>query len=446
MEIFKFGGTSVGEADSIRRVAEIIQTPSKKIVVLSANGKITDVLSSMIDAIESKNFDQVEWEIHQFEQYYLTLITSLYRTEEQQSKALKLITEAKNTFYSFVNETLAQTDKDYLITLGELLSTRLFSYYLQENGLPHQLLLAKEMIFLDETGRPDRTMIKERVNQILEKHSTTDLFITQGFICSQHDGQIATLGRGGSDFTASLLGEAVNASVIQIWSDVDGFLNNDPGFVRGALPLKYLSFDEAAELAYFGARVLHPSTIYPAKESGIPVLLKNTKKPDNPGTVISEKRQSGDIKAVAAKDGIHSITIHSHQMLLAYGFLKKVFEIFEKYQTSVDMVTTSEVSVSVTIDDTTSLKKILNDLNELGEVTYHNGLSLVCVVGDHLADNKGKVMEVFDALKEIPVKMISYGAAKNSIAMLVETKHKVAALESLNQIQHCPTETTRNYV
>jgi aspartate kinase len=446
MEIYKFGGTSVGDAKSIRNVARIIEPGSKKIVVLSANGKITDVLSAIIDTISTRDLRATEKLIREFEHYYIRLIPELFSREGSKTAAIKMITETRNIFYTYVNTRLSQTDKDYLITLGETISTELFSLYLSEQRVAHRLLPAQKIITLEDTGRPDRKMIKNRMERILSEHPETDLFITQGFICSRPDGSIATLGRGGSDFTASLLGEAVSASVIQIWSDVDGFLNNDPGFVRGALPLKYLSFDEAAELAYFGARVLHPSTIYPAKESGIPVLLKNTKNPDSPGTVISEKRQSGDIKAVAAKDGIHSITIHSHQMLLAYGFLRKVFEVFEKYRTPVDMVTTSEVSVSVTVDDITYLQKILDELKELGEVTFNSQLSLVCVVGDHLADNKGKVMEVFEALKEIPVKMISYGAAKNSIALLVDTAHKVAALESLNQIQQFQTQNSESYV
>ena len=445
MEIYKFGGTSVGDSESIKRVANIINSGTRKIVVLSANGKVTDILSGIIEKIGDNNPELI-FLFKRLEDFYSALVSELFGTDAFSTVAKEMIIRHINEIKSYAETSLTKADKDFIITLGEIISTKLFSLYLSKLNINHKLIFADELIFLDKSNRPDQTLIRMKINEILTSNPSFNIFITQGFICRDSKGNIATLGRGGSDFTASLLGAAVNASVIQIWSDVDGFLNNDPGFVRGALPLKYLSFDEAAELAYFGARVLHPATIYPAKETGIPVLLKNTRNPEKPGTVISEKKQSGDIKAVASKDGISSITIHSHQMLMAHGFLRKVFEIFEKHETAVDMVTTSEVSVSVTIDNKEKINEILSDLKELGEVNFSDNLSLVCVVGDHLADNKGKVMEIFSALKEISVKMISYGAAKNSIAFLVDENVKTDTLELLNKILNRSTQNNPAYV
>jgi aspartate kinase len=445
MEIYKFGGTSVGNAESIKRVAEIINNETEKIVVLSANGKTTDTLAAIIEDLEKGNIVEIAGRIKNLEKYYFGLLTTLFSDYEFSQNIFNTIKKILHEIKLLPFNKLQQTDKDFIITRGEIISTLIFSKFLEKNHTSHILLQAKEIIYLDIDGNPDRHKIKQNINSIIENtnHST---YIIQGFLCSNSNGKISTLGRGGSDFTASLLGEAVNASVIQIWSDVDGFLNNDPNFVRGALPLKYLSFDESAELAYFGARILHPSTIFPAKEAGIPVLLKNTNDPLKPGTVISEKRQSGKIKAVAAKDGIYVITIHSHKMLMAYGFLKKVFEVFEKHKTSVDMVTTSEVSISITIDNNRKLFEITDELKNLGEVSINKGMSLICIVGDHLADNKGKVMEIFTALKDIPVKMISYGAAKNSITFLVQTSLKVAALESIHSLQEISNQIYEAYV
>ncbi len=446
MEIYKFGGTSVGDGQSIKRVAEIINSNTAKIVVLSANGKVTDILESFINNVEENNLENAGTDLLQLKNYYTQLINELFDDFNTKSKAEKIIDDLINELLALELKSLTKVDKDYIITRGEIISTELFSLVLTNKGIKHKLIFAGDVIKLDDSNVPDNDYIKNEINSVINNNTGFHIFITQGFICKSSTGEITTLGRGGSDFTASLLGAAVNASVIQIWSDVDGFLNNDPSFVIGALPLKYLSFDEAAELAYFGARILHPATIYPAREAGIPVLLKNTKNPENPGTVISEKKQSGNIKAVAAKDGITSITIHSHQMLMAYGFLRKVFEVFEKHKTAVDMVTTSEVSVSVTIDNNKYIERIIKELKILGEVNFSENLSLVCVVGDHLADNRGKVMDIFAALKNIQVKMISYGAAKNSIAFLVDENSKIETLESLNKILNYSHQNSLTYV
>ncbi|MCF6169654.1 MAG: aspartate kinase [Bacteroidales bacterium] len=445
MEIYKFGGTSLENAASIRRVVEIISSPAPKIVVLSANGKVTDKLSRILDFLNTGEQFRAVSLIAELEDYYRKLIRQLFAGTGIRGLAVQDLRALIEGLTNRCKIELTEQDSNWLITRGEYFSTVLFCLYLEACGHHHKLMNAAKIIYLDRHHQPERERIKNELNSVFQNHPGTRIFVTQGFVCSGHQGSIETLGRGGSDFTAALLGAAVPASVIQIWSDVDGFLNNDPDFVRGALPLQYLSFDEAAELAYFGARVLHPATLFPAREAGIPVLLKNTRRPEVPGTVISEKQQNGSIKAVAAKDNICSLSIHSHSMLMAYGFLRKVFGIFEKHETAVDMVTTSEVNVSVTIDNTHRLPAILKELGKLGEVSFSDGLSLVCVVGDHLADKRGRVRQVFAALQDIPLRMISYGAARNSIAFLVESAFKVQALEALNHLLSIP-ENQEHYV
>jgi aspartate kinase len=446
MEIYKFGGTSVGTAGRIVNVTDIISTDSKKIVVLSANGKSTDLLAEIIHQLGESKVEEAKSLLVRLKMYYLQLLNTLIGNTELRQEANTFLVELVDDIYSRFSMPLNQKSEDWFISRGELFSTVLFSLYLKERKIQHELVMATDIVKLDEQGRPDPGKIKSTLTKIIQNHPTTDLFVTQGFLCSDHQGNVATLGRGGSDFTASLLGAACAASSVQIWSDVDGFLNNDPGYVRGALPLTYLSFDEAAELAYFGARVLHPATLHPAKEAGIPVVLKNTLNPTSKGTVISSRQQNGQVKAVASKDNICSITIHSDRMLLAYGFLRKVFEVFENHQTSVDMVTTSEVSVSVTIDNTYRLENILADLSDLGLVEHHKNQSLVCVVGDSLSANKGNVEQVFAAVRNVPIRMISYGAAKNSIAFLVDGLDKINTLEALNSLLPQSTQNQNQYV
>ena len=378
--------------------------------------------------------------------YYQSLIVDLFENDGLKSKANHALEDLMQGIRSCVGTQLAQTDKNWIITRGELFSTIIFSLYLEQLGRSVKFLHAGDFIFLDDQGQPDRERINQTMQNFLNRSSDNELLVTQGFICTDPGGSIETLGRGGSDLTASLLGAVTGASVVQIWSDVDGFLNNDPGFVRGALPLNYLSFDEAAELAYFGARILHPATINPAREAGIPVLLKNTFNPGHPGTLISSKQQDGTIKAVAAKDQIYTLTIHSDRMLMAFGFLRKVFEIFERFETPVDLVTTSEVSISVTIDNPAKLSQIIHDLEKLGTVELSENNSLICVVGDYLSENRGQVGALFHALQDFQLRMISYGAAKNSIAFLVRTEEKVAALEALNELLQSTHQNSNSYV
>lgn len=446
MEVYKFGGTSVGTAGRISDVCKIITNSTTKIVVLSANGKSTDFLEDIIINLKTGNTDAAGRSKVRLHLFYTQLINALFQNAEIRKQANNFLTELMDAIQTYFDSLLTTQDEHWIISRGEIFSTTIFSFYLHEKNISHELLHATDVVHVDKTGRPDLSKIRSELSCFLQSHPNTKLIVTQGFLCSDHQGNISTLGRGGSDFTASLLAATSGSSLIQIWSDVPGFLNNDPDCVRSTLPLSYLSFDEAAELAYFGARILHPSTLHPAKEAGIPVILKNALNPEDKGTMISTRQQNGKIKAVASKDNICSITIHSDRMLLAYGFLRKVFEVFETHETSVDMVTTSEVSVAVTIDNTRHLENILGDLAKLGDVSYTNRMSIVCVVGDSLAINKGNVEQVFAAVSNIPVRMISYGAAKNSISFLVETKDKVLTLEALNSLLTHPNKIENQYV
>ena len=434
MEVYKFGGTSVGTVERIRTVARLIDTESQKIVVLSANAKTTDRLVEIIELMESGRTEEMASAIKALENFYLDLAGQLLIDSADLTRARFSIGEMGKGIVSCAGGKLDRGMRNWIITRGEVIRTIPFSLFLLSRGLSTAFMHAADIIRLDRQGQPDTEAISENLQKFLHAGNTRRIILTQGFICTDHEGNIETLGRGGSDLTASLLGAAAGASVIQIWSDVDGFLNNDPNYVRSAAPISHLSFDEAAELAYFGARVLHPSTLNPAREAGIPVLLKNTLRPEARGTIISNHRISGTLKAAAAKDNIWVITIHSNRMLMACGFLKNVFEVFERYRTSVDMVTTSEVSVSMTIDNPENLEAIAAELENLGQVTYSNGFSIICVVGDHLSENRGKVRQLFAVLEDIPIRMISYGAARNSISMLVETRARTETLESLNAL------------
>jgi aspartate kinase len=433
MQIYKFGGTSLGSAESISAVKDIVNDGRQKILVLSANGKTTDGFVSIIDAVKNKDFDSAFLQMGELYSYYFELTDKLFKTRQILIQVQHFINISFLEIQKFFDYPISRDIENQIIAFGELISTKLCSLYFAEAGIPNTQLHAPDIIVKKEDGQVDFERCYTNMQQVLNSESS-NLIITQGFICSNHNQGIDNLGRGGSDYSATIFGEAAQASVIQIWSDVDGFLNNDPGFVSGSLPLDHLSFDEAAELAYFGARVLHPTSLFPAKRAGIPVLLKNTFNPSAIGTLISNQKKDGGIKAVAAKDGITSITIHSGRMLLAYGFLKNIFEIFEAYQTPVDLVTTSEVSVSVTIDNTKNLEEILNDLSKMGEVEFNSKQSIICVVGDKLSEKRGHVARIFSEIDHIPIGMISYGAAKNSVTFLVDTENKIIALRALQNL------------
>lgn len=434
MIISKFGGTSIETAERIRTVAGIIHDGNSRIVVLSANGRTTDFYVELGYHLAGRNFEKALEAKNSLLNYYFELIDDLFETEDYHTKAKQYIFKIFRDIQDYFEQEFTAYDREWLITRGEMVSTVLFSLLLESRGIGHHFMFAADLIHKMENGQVDTRRLADTLNGFLEENDTYPLVLTQGFMCTDCFGFPDTLGRGGSDFTASLLGQACEAAEIQIWSDVDGFLNNDPSLIRGALPLANLSFDEAEELAYFGARILHPMTINPARVANIPVILKNTLNPEARGTMISHKIQSAGVKAAASKGGICLITVHSARMLMATGFLRGVFEVFEKYRTSVDMVTTSEVSVSLTIDDTGRLEEILGELAAFGDVSWQDDLSIVCIVGDQLAENRGKVELVFSTLREIPVRMISYGAARNSISLLVETRDRIKALEALNPV------------
>jgi len=320
-----------------------------------------------------------------------------------------------------------------ILAQGELLSTSLFHILLEEKNIRSILLPALSFMRIDKDGEPDSFYIKENIHRELENHSSEKIIITQGFICRNAFGDIDNLKRGGSDFTASIIGAALNVDEIQIWTDINGFHNNDPRFVENTKVIRELSFDEAAELAYFGAKILHPSSVNPAREKNIPVRLKNTMEPEDFGTLITSESKLADYKAVAAKDGISVLRIKSDRMLMAYGFLRKVFEIFEAYKTPIDMITTSEVSVSITVDNPQFITQIANDLKELGTVDIEQDQTIICIVGDFRTERTGSAPEIFEALNTIPLKMISYGGSPYSISLLIDSKDKINALKLLNK-------------
>lgn len=432
MLVLKFGGTSVGSAERMKEVAELINTPETKIVVLSAMSGTTNSLVEIAEYLYQKNIDAANEKINLLEKNYEKVVDELFSTETYKSKGLELIKSHFNYIKALTQDMFTLFEEKAVLAQGEMLSTALFHFYLEENKRSSVLLPALNFMRIDEEGEPNNNYIKEHLKKELQQYPENKLFITQGFICRNTYGEIDNLKRGGSDYSASLIGAAVAAEEIQIWTDIDGFHNNDPRFIENTKPLSGLSFDEAAELAYFGAKILHPSSVLPAKLANIPVRLKNTMQPDAPGTIICNETQNTGIKAIAAKDGITAIKVKSGRMLLAHGFLRKVFEIFETYKTSIDMITTSEVAVSVTIDDTKFLNEIVQDLKKFGTVEVDKDLSIICIVGDFIAESKGYALQIFGALKNIPLRMISYGGSFHNVSVLVNTSDKKEALQSLH--------------
>ena len=432
MKVLKFGGTSVGSPQRMKEVSKLINDGEKKIVVLSAMSGTTNSLVEISDYLYKKNPEGANEVINKLENKYKQHINELYSTEEYKQKTLSLIKDIFNGIRSFTKDIFTLFEEKVILAQGELMSTNMVTNYLLEQGVNVVLLPALEYMRTDKNGEPDTTYIKNKLAAQLEAHPDADLYITQGYICRNAYGEVDNLQRGGSDYSASLIGAAVNASEIQIWTDIDGIHNNDPRIVDKTSPVRQLHFEEAAELAYFGAKILHPTCIQPAKFSNIPVRLLNTMEPSAPGTLISNDTELGKIKAVAAKDNITAIQIKSGRMLLAYGFLRKVFEIFESYQTSIDMICTSEVGVSVSIDNTKHLKEILNDLKKYGTVNVDHDMCIICVVGDLRWENVGFEAKALDAMREIPVRMISFGGSDYNISFLVSKEDKKRALQSLS--------------
>jgi len=433
MKIMKFGGTSVGTAERMRAIVPLINTGEKVIVVLSAMSGTTNALIEISSALYAGNIKEAGSKIESLRAKYLDVVNNLYTHEETRQTGREIIDNHFNYISGFINGSFTRTQEKAIVAQGELLSTALFHLLLQEQNINSALIPALNFMRIDKYGEPDIYYITENLKRELENYPDTNIIITQGFICRNAFGEIDNLKRGGSDYTASLIGAALDASEIQIWTDINGFHNNDPRYVENTFPVRELSFDEAAELAYFGAKVLHPSTVNPARDKNIPVRLKNTMEPDDPGTLISRKQTFQDYKAIAAKDGITAIRIKSDRMLMAYGFLRKVFEIFEVYRTPIDMITTSEVSVALTIDNPENLPDILKELQNLGTVEIEENQSIICIVGDFRPETTGSAPEIFEALNTLPIKMIAYGGSPYNLSLLVDTKNKVQALRLLNK-------------
>ena len=431
MKVLKFGGTSVGSAQRMKDVAKLIKG-DRKIVVLSAMSGTTNSLVEISDYLYKKNPDGANEIINQLAMKYMAHVEELYSTEEYKQKAKELIKHHFEYIRSFTKDLFTLFEEKVVLAQGELISTGMMNLYLNECGVNSVLIPALDYMRTDKNAEPDPVYIKEHLLKLLEEHKEADLFITQGYICRNAYGEIDNLQRGGSDYSASLIGAAINAEEIQIWTDIDGMHNNDPRYVEGTSPVRQLNFEEAAELAYFGAKILHPTCILPAKLNNIPVRLLNTMQPEAPGTLISNAMEKGRIKAVAAKDNITSIKIKSGRMLLATGFLRKVFETFENYQPPIDMVTTSEVGVSVTIDNRKHLDEIVDDLKKYGTVTVDEDMVIVCVVGDLEWDNIGFEARIVQAMKDVPVRMISYGGSNFNVSLLVKAADKRRALQALS--------------
>lgn len=429
----KFGGTSVGTAERMKSVASMVSESGEQVfVVLSAMSGTTNSLVEISNYLYKKNPDGANEVINTLEKKYMQHVEELYSTDEYKEKTREFLREEFKYMRSFTKDIFTSFEEKSIVAQGEIMSTNMVLNYLQEQGIKATLLSAFDFMRTDKNAEPDAQYIKEKLTAIMTENEGYQIYITQGFICLNAYGEIDNLQRGGSDFTASLIGVALGAEEIQIWTDIDGMHNNDPRIVEETEAIRQLNFEEAAELAYFGAKILHPTCVQPAKYAGIPVRLKNTMDPAADGTIIDNVLRKGKIKAVAAKDNITAIKIKSSRMLLATGFLRKVFEIFETYQTPIDMVATSEVGVSMSIDNVKHLNDIVDELKKYGTVTVDSDMCIVCVVGDLDWSNLGFETLVLDAMKDIPVRMISYGGSNYNISFLIKESDKKRALQNLS--------------
>lgn len=434
MLVLKFGGTSVGKPERMKKIGELVlAVPGQKIIVLSALSGTTNALVSIGDHLVAGNHKAAEKEIATLEKHYQEFIKELYDSDAFHTIGQEIVSR----FFIFMRLLAAgQFDtKSYreLLAQGELISTELFYQHLQERKINSRLLPALHFMSIDENEEPELEKIEQRLKPLLATFKNADIIITQGYICRNHRNEIDNLKRGGSDYTASLIGSAIRAEEIQIWTDIDGMHNNDPRIVKKTFPISELTFDEASELAYFGAKILHPSTIVPAQKYNVPVRLKNTMDEKAEGTIISNKGTEGTFKAVAAKDNITVINIKSSRMLMAYGFLRRVFEVFEQHKTPIDMISTSEVAVSLTIDATNSLDSIVAELKKFGMIEVEKNQTIICVVGHNIGKQKGILEKVFHALAPVPVRMVSCGGSNNNISIVIEPSYKEKALNSLNE-------------
>lgn len=436
MKVLKFGGTSVGSAQRIKNVAELICSRGKNIVVLSAMAGTTNTLVEISEYLKCGNIDGAKETLNGLQHKYSSVFEELFNESEPifKEQAIEMVMSCFGTIRNYT-ETPYSTAEKTILAQGEKISTALMYFYLKSKNINVVLLDALDFMRINSNLEPEISYIRDRLSPLLARFSDADLVLTQGYICRNANGGIDNLQRGGSDLTASLIGAAINADEIEIWTDIDGMHNNDPRYVKETKPVSHLHFEEAAELAYFGAKILHPACVLPAKLNNIPVRLLNTMQPDAPGTIIDNRFNSSQrvIKAVAAKDNITAIKIKSGRMLLAYGFLHKVFEIFETYKVPIDMIATSEVGVSVTIDDDRNLQSIIDELKKFATVTVDKDMVIICVVGDLVWHNSGLETIALDAMRDIPVRMISYGGSDYNISFLIRKQDKIAALNSLSK-------------
>jgi len=434
MKIMKFGGTSVGKPERMRQVSELITADNEpKIVVLSALSGTTNSLVEIGNAIAAGQREKAKELIDKLEAHYQTFIKDLVNKDASLKKAKSIVAEHFEFLTIILKISFSEALSKDILAQGELLSTKLFSVFCEENGIDHFLLPALEFMSIDTHDEPQINTIKSRLDNLLRQHKDKKLFITQGYICRNSRGEVDNLKRGGSDYSASLIAAAINASVCEIWTDIDGMHNNDPRVVKKTVAIEQLSFEEAAELAYFGAKILHPASIWPAQFYKIPVRLLNTMQPEAKGTLITEEAGSVGVKAIAAKDGIIAINIRSSRMLLAYGFLRKIFEVFEKYRTPIDMITTSEVAVSLTIESSTDLKAIVRELEPFGSIEVEENHSIVSIVGNELATTPDLLSKLFTALTTVPIRMVSYGGSKHNVSLLIPSAYKTETLQLLNK-------------
>jgi aspartate kinase len=433
MKIMKFGGTSVGKPERMHEVATLItKDEESKIVVLSALSGTTNALVAISNALSKGDRDSAKSQITALEVHYKKFYSELLSTPAAIEQAAAITQEHFEFLHIILKISFSEALNKDILAQGELLSTKLFSVYLTEKGIDHLLIPALEFMTIDNFDEPQVAIIKTKLSQILERNQDKKIFITQGYISRNSKGEVDNLKRGGSDYSASLIAAAINATVCEIWTDIDGMHNNDPRVVKKTVAIEQLSFDEAAELAYFGAKILHPASIWPAQMYNVPVKLLNTMEPEAKGTLITEQAGSVGVKAVAAKDGITAIKIKSSRMLLAYGFLRKIFEVFEKYRTSIDMITTSEVAVSLTIDNDTYLSEIIKELEPFGTVEIDTHQCIVSIVGNEIMQTEEVMEKLFRSIKNIPVRMVSYGGSHHNISILIDSSHKIQTLQSLN--------------
>ena len=433
MKVMKFGGTSVGKPERMFEISRLITKDEEpKIVVLSALSGTTNSLAEISSCLSRGERQSAKQHIDALELHYQNFIIQLLNSENAYHKAKGVIAEHFEFLNIILKISFSEALNKDILAQGELLSTKLFCLYLEEQGIDHAWLPALDFMTIDSLDEPQIGSIKVKLAQLLQQYKEKKLFLTQGYICRNAKGEVDNLKRGGSDYSASLIAAATNATVCEIWSDIDGMHNNDPRVVSTTRPIEQLSFEEAAELAYFGAKILHPASIWPAQYFNIPVRLLNTLQPEAKGTIIKSEAGSVGVKAVAAKDYITAIKIKSSRMLLAYGFLRKIFEVFEKYRTSIDMVTTSEVAVSLTIDNDAFLTEIIKELEPFGTVEVDTNQTIVSIVGNEITQTKDVLRKIFEAIAAIPVRMVSYGGSRHNISLLISREYKEQTLQLLN--------------